>query len=95
MGQGLECYNANAQLILGTGDSISKVIGTVTTQQNVAGSVTVPDMAGGVRVFIAKYTEPPMGPIYQSVPRCQVSVSGRTISWSAGRGPIFFSYGVY
>jgi hypothetical protein len=95
MPQGLECYNAVGQLVLGTADSLSKVIGTVTTQQNVAGAVTVPAMDGGTRVFIFRYAQPLLGAAPASMPRSEITVNGRTINWTAGQGPVTFSYGVY
>lgn len=95
MPSGLQCWDANGLLTLDTNDSISKVIGTITTQQNVAGAVSVPAMEGGTRVFVFRYAQPMIGGSPPSIPRCEVSVSGRTINWTAGQGPVTFSYGVY
>ena len=95
MAQGLECWDAQGRLIFGTGDSISKILGTITTQQNVSGAVDVPAMEGGTRIFIFRYAQPLLGATPPQIARCEITVSGRTIRWSAGRGPITFSYGVY
>lgn len=95
MAQGLECWDEQGRLIFGTGDSITKVIGTVTTQQNVAGAVAVPAMEGGTRVFIFRYAQPLLGVAPPSMPRSEITVNGRTINWTAGQGPVTFSYGVY
>lgn len=95
MGQGLECWDAQGRLIFGTGDSISKIIGTITTQQNVAGSITVAELAGPSRLFVVKRALPPSGPFPNQIKRSEITISGRVINWTAGRGPMEFSYGVY
>ena len=95
MPSGVQTWNPQGQITLDTNDSISKIIGTITTQQGVAGSVTVPEFAGGTRIFIFRYAQPLIGGSPPAIARCEVSVSGRTINWTAGRGPVVFSYGVY
>jgi len=95
MAYGLQCFDAQGRIILDITDSISKVIGVVQTQANVAGSLQVPDFAGGTRVFVSRRATPPSGPFPAQGKRCEVTVNGRTISWTAGRGPVVFTYGVY
>lgn len=95
MPQGMQIFDANGNLTIDITDSISKIIGVVTTQANVAGSLNVPELAGGSRIFISKRATPPSGPFPGNGKRCEVTISGRTINWSAGRGPLEFSYGVY
>jgi hypothetical protein len=95
MAQGLECWDAQGRLIFGTGDSITKVIGTVQTQVEVAGSVTVPEMEGGTRPFVSKNASPPGGAEWRPYGRTEIFIEGRTIRWTAGRPAISFVYGVY
>jgi hypothetical protein len=95
MPSGLQCWDANGLLTLDTGDSITKVIGTVQTQADVAGSLVVPDFEGGVRAFVFKNASPPGGSEWRPYGRTEVSVNGRTISWTAGQPAISFIYGVY
>lgn len=95
MPSGLQCWDASGRLTLDTNDSISKVVGVVTTQANVAGSVVVPEFSGGTRIFISRRATPPSGPFPGQGRRCEITVRGRTVSWTAGRGPVEFSYGVY
>lgn len=95
MPAGLQVWDANGVLVLDITDSLAKTIGTITTQHQVAGSITVPDVEGGTRAFVVKRAAPPMGLEWYAGARTDVTVSGRTISWTAGLGPITFTYGVY
>jgi len=95
MPSGMQTWSPSGFLTLDTNDSISKIMGTITTQQNVAGSITVPELAGPTRIFLYAYAQPLMGAAPPQTKRTEITVNGRTISWSAGRGPVTFSYGVY
>lgn len=99
MAQGLQCWDANGILTLDTNDSLTKVVSTVTTQAGAAGSLAVPEFVGGTRIFVVKQVAP--GQLggeainWTNRTRTEVTVSGRTISWSAGSASIQFTYGVY
>lgn len=93
MPSGLQTWDPNGVPTLQITDSLAKIIGSVTTVAGVAGEVTAPDFQGGTRAFIVKYADIPYGP--QAGLRSEFTISGRTISWTAGRSAVTFFYGVY
>jgi hypothetical protein len=92
---GLQVFNADGSLQLDISDSLSKIVGAFNIAANVAGSVGVPDLAGGSRIFIMKQAQPPLGIAGVNQGRSQITISGRTISWTAGRDNVTVYYGVY
>lgn len=95
MGQGMQVFDANGALVVDINDSISKIIGQFVMQAETPGAVTVPELAGGSRIFVFKQAQPPLGINGVNRGRAQITISGRTISWTAGRETVWVYYGVY
>lgn len=95
MAQGLQVFDTAGQLVVDISDSITKLLGSFNITANVAGSLTVPDLEGGSRVFIIKQAEAPIGRRGTTQGRSNISISGRTISWTVGRDNLTVYYGVY
>ena len=85
MTAGLQCFNAQGQLIVDVTDSLPRFIGSVVTGTT-AGSIAIPAFAGG-RGFA--YSLDTTGDAYPGSPDnrpiYQVSTTG--LSWSFGTGP--------
>lgn len=93
MPQGLQVWDANGVLTLDITNRLTKVVGQISTISNVAGSLTVPDTIGGGSVWFA--CQPNYKVIlYQPYPP-NVTLTGRTINWSAAPQAIIIEYGIY
>lgn len=97
MTQGLQVFDANGKLTVDITDSLARIIGTISIAVGTSGSVAVPAQAGGTRIFVVKLASTPVGPVSNgpSNRRTEVTISGNTISWTAGRDAVVLRYGVF
>lgn len=97
MTQGLQVFDANGNLIVDITDSLAKIVGTINIAAGTSGSVSVPAQVGGTRVYVVKLASTPIGPVSNgpSNKRTEVTISGNTISWTAGRDAVVLRYGVF
>lgn len=97
MTQGLQVFDANGKLTVDITDSLARIIGTISIAAGTSGSVTVPAQLGGTRIFVIKLASAPVGPVSggSSNKRTEVTISGNTINWTAGRDAVVLRYGVY
>lgn len=76
MPSGLQVWDANGRLILTTGDSITRVTGTVYVPRGQSGSAFIPANEG--RPWFSVLSVGANG--YTRMPK--ITISGNTISWS-------------
>lgn len=87
MPQGLQVFDANGRLILNVTDRIGRVITTVRTTPNVAGSYSFPVSTGvNERPFFCLLTTPAypyQSPQVSRIPSFSISADGKVLSWTA------------
>lgn len=75
MPQGLEIYDSSGAVVFDTTTRLGKIIGSITVNAFGSGSVTVPNVSGGLFVAIQSLNPLP-------TTGSTVTISGNTINWN-------------